>query len=314
MKKAFRFAISAALLATACLLMAFTAQGQTYGVVYKLVGGNRGANPYAGVTVDGKGKLYGSAYTGGENGEPSCRTDGCGVIYGLDNTGKEGVLYRFTNQTSGAHSSSVILDAAGNLYGTTDAGGGNNGGGRGTAYMLSPSGILTLLHEFVGGTSDGAQPAAGLVRDSSGNLYGTTDEGGGKGCGGLGCGTVFKLNSTGAETLLYSFTGGTDGGAGIGEVSGLVRDAQGNLYGETTFGGNLSCNSGDGCGVVFKVDTAGNETVIHSFAGGPTDGNEPSGGLFLDANANLYGVAGLGGDVSCDAPYGCGTVFRIDAG
>src|SRR2546421_545381 len=121
---------------------------------------------------------------------------------------------------------------------------------------------FTVLYSFTGST-DGALPIAGLVRDKAGNLYGTTNGGGTSGAG-----TVFKLDTTGTETVLHSFTGSTDGSF---PVAGLVRDKAGNLYGTTELGGT------SGAGTVFKLDTTGTETVLHSFTG--PDGAVPFAGL-----------------------------------
>ncbi len=133
--------------------------------------------------------------------------------------------------------------------------------------------------------TDGAFPSGGLVRDKAGNLYGTTPVGGAS-C----CGTVFKLDTTGKETVLYSFTG-PDGEL---PIAGLVRDKAGNLYGTTASGG------ASGFGTVFKLDTSGTETVLYSFTGS-TDGLEPFGGLVRDKAGNLYGTT-----------IGPGTVFKLD--
>ena len=160
----------------------------------------------------------------------------------------------------------------------------------------------SLLYSFTGGT-DGATPAAGLVQDAQGNLYGTAEFGGDPACTPSGCGTVFKLDTTGKETVLYHFTG--TGGDGANPVSDLVLDAQGNLYGTTEYGGNL------GYGTVFKLDTTGNETVLHSFNGVP-DGRQPEAGLVRDTQGNLYGTTYYGGSSKCYAPIGCGTVFKVD--
>src|SRR5260221_8834378 len=150
---------------------------------------------------------------------------------------------------------------------------------------------FTVLHSFKGGT-DGESPVGGVVRDAAGNLYGTTEYGGGVTCFFQdGCGTVFKLDTTGKETVLYSFTGGTDGAI---PFAGLIRDASGNLYGTTEYGGDLTCNSGVGCGTVFKVDTTGKETVVCSFTGG-ADGSDPDASVIRDAAGNLYGTTGYCG-------------------
>jgi uncharacterized repeat protein (TIGR03803 family) len=144
----------------------------------------------------------------------------------------------------------LAMDGAGNLYGTTWGGGAANAG---TAFRLDKTGE-TVLYSFSGG-ADGRGPGAGLVMDSAGNLYGTTINGGASGAG-----VVFKLDIKGAETVLYSFTGGADGAH---PYAGLIRDPEGNMYGTTFEGGAPGCGS-LGCGVVFKLDPAGTETVLPS--------------------------------------------------
>src|SRR5271157_2663432 len=165
-----------------------------------------------------------------------------------------------------------------------------------------------VLYTFTG-SPDGAVSDGGLVRDAQGNLYGTTYYGGNSACTGPfgnGCGTVFKVDTTGKETVLYSFTGGADGAI---PYAGLLRDAQGQLYGTTSQGGDLACNAPNGCGTVFTVDTTGKETVLYSFTGG-ADGASPTAGLLPDAQGNLYGTTSQGGDPACT--NGCGTVFKVD--
>ena len=200
------------------------------------------------------------------------------------------VLHTFTGTPDGANPMvGVVRDGAGNLYGTTLNGG---SAGFGTVYKLSPGGKETVLYSFKG-TPDGQNPyAGGLVRDSSGNLYGTTEVG-----GTASQGTVYRVDHLGNETLLYSFTGGTDGGI---PYAGVIRDSAGNLYGTTYFGGGTH-----NYGTVYKVDTAGNETLLRSFSGPPTDGKYSYGGLVRDAQGNLYGTNYEGGFV------GGGTVFKL---
>lgn len=165
----------------------------------------------------------------------------------------------------------------------------------------------TVLYAFTGG-ADGAEPLAGLVQDKEGNLYGTTYKDGdfsGVICTFLaGCGVVFKLDPVGNETLLYTFTGGTDGASPVG---GLILDDVGNLYGTTYFGGAEPCpESQYGCGVVFKLDPAGNERVLCTFTGG-ADGALPRGNLVRDKLGNLYGATERGGI----SPY-FGVIFKVD--
>ena len=169
-----------------------------------------------------------------------------------------------------------------------------------------------MLHTFEGASQgDGAAPAAPLVQDGLGNLYGTTSNGGDGQCnspfgGEPGCGTVFKIDTAGHETVLHRFIGGS----GDGELpSGLILDAQGNLYGTTTFGGRYQY------GTVFKVDPSGNETVLYNFRGfGAGDGASPEGGLTGDAQGNLFGTTVDGGNLNCSSiSPGCGTVFKLSA-
>ncbi|MGH6841232.1 MAG: choice-of-anchor tandem repeat GloVer-containing protein, partial [Methylocella sp.] len=157
--------------------------------------------------------------------------------------------------------------------------------------------VETVLYSFKGG-SDGAGPNGGLIADSKGNLYGTTRHGGASGNG-----TVFKLSPGGTETVLYTFTGGSDGALPSG---GLIADSSGNLYGVTASGGASS----DG-GVVFKLSPSGTETVLYSFKGG-SDGSNPYSGLIADSGGNLYGTTELGGapGSGCGG-FGCGTVFKL---
>ncbi len=187
----------------------------------------------------------------------------------------ESVLYAFTGSPDGqAPMGGLILDAAGNLYGTTQNGGTsaacaeNYGGTCGTIFKLAPDGTETTLYSFQGG-ADGALPQSVLVRDLAGNLYGTTLMGGTGVCyqggSGYGCGTVFRLDPAGQETILHTFSLTTSDGAL--PYAGLRRDKAGNLYGTTTYGGISTdpvgtCNAYGGCGTVFKIDPAGNETVL----------------------------------------------------
>jgi uncharacterized repeat protein (TIGR03803 family) len=161
----------------------------------------------------------------------------------------------------------------------------------------------TVLHSFAGPPTDGSNPfdSGSLVRGSAGNLYGTTTFGGASGKG-----VVFKVDPTGMETVLYSFTGGADGAS---PSAGLIRDKEGNLYGATAYGGDLSAFFGLGCGVVFKLDSSGNETVLYTFtcgADGLQDGSQPRAVLVRDKAGNLYGTTEAGGT------FGYGMVFKLD--
>jgi uncharacterized repeat protein (TIGR03803 family) len=269
-------------------------------VLYRFTGAPDGGWPYSRLVRDAAGNLYGTtAYAG----DSSC-SHGCGIVFKVDSTGKETVLYSFTGRPDGANPyAGLVRDAAGNLYGT--ALGGRRGFG--VVFNVDSTGKETVQYGFTG--SEGDDPLGGLFRDGAGNLYGTTVTGG-TGCAHYACGTVFKLSKTGKETVLYSFTGPPDG---ANPYSGLVRDAAGSVYG-TTVNGGTGTECGGSCGTVFKVDSAGKETVLHSFTGG-TDGAGPLAGVVLDAQGNLYGTTYYGGSGKCNdgVGVGCGTVFKVDS-
>jgi uncharacterized repeat protein (TIGR03803 family) len=257
-----------------------------------------GSYPIAGLVRDAAGNLYGTTFRGGAS--------NYGTVFKVAADGNETVLYSFTGYPAdGSYpSAGLVRDAKGDLYGTTAYGGsGNCDLGCGTVFKLDTAGEETVLYSFTGTGGDGVNPYAGLVRDPRGQLYGTTDLGGASGAG-----TVFKVANSGKETVLYSFTGGADGG---GPVYGyLVRDAAGNLYGTTAAGGSYACKGEYGCGVVYKLNTAGKETVLHTFTGTDGDGYFPVAGLLRDAKGNLYGTTAYGGSGNCYT--GCGTVFKLD--
>ena len=266
--------------------------GQGYTVLHRFRNGEDGRHPYSGLVRDAAGSLYGTTYTGG--------TSDFGTVFKLDASGKYDVLHTFTGGVNGPDAAfpiaGLIRDSAGNLYGTTSYGGTY---GFGTIFRLDPTGHYKALYHFAGGENgpDGAYPG-GMVRDADGNLYGTTRVGGTSGIG-----TIFKLDAAGKYQVLHSFTGDFSGPDGAYPSGSLIRDAGGNLYGTTLQGGMISR------GTVFKLDAAGTESVLYSFAGkffGPDDGESPY-GLIRDAAGNLYGTTSSGG-VSDR-----GTVFKLDA-
>lgn len=230
----------------------------------------------------------------------------------------ERVLHSF-HKGKGGHSpkQGVIFDAAGNLYGVTSYGGAHENAG--TVFELTPGAngewSETVLYNFCSATdcADGDGPFGGLIFDAKGNLYGTTVAGG---PGIAQEGTVFKLAPDGKgswiETVLHGFS--DDGKDGVQPYAGVVIDAQGNIYGTTTFGGS------GGSGTAFQLspnaDGTWTETVLHNFCSASkcTDGENPFGGLILDAAGNLYGTTFSGGDISCNALYGCGTIFELTPG
>jgi uncharacterized repeat protein (TIGR03803 family) len=200
-----------------------------------------GCQPVGALTRDKDGNLYGATEWGGAS--------KWGSVFKIDPRGIESVLYSFTNQADGGlPMGPLVLDAAGNLYGTANIGGGPM---YGVVFKLDKAGKETVLYTFKD-SPDGSQPAGGLVRDNVGNLYGATWFGGSyTQCdGSLGCGTLFEVDARGNESVLYNFSGKEDGAFPNGP---LIRDNAGAFYGSTSEGGNSSCWSfGGGCGVVFK--------------------------------------------------------------
>jgi hypothetical protein len=322
-------------------------------VLHTFTGGKDGAVPIGGVVLDSAGNLYGTTFFGGDKKPANCQLQsigfapGCGVVYKLSPTAhgpwEETILYTFTGGSDGAYpASGVILDSSGSVYGTAGAGGymfacNPGGGGCGVVFKLTPTGQgpwpESILYAFTG-RADGNQPLRGLTFDARGNLYGVTHEGGDPAvsCFGPdfpGCGVVFELTPTPSgpwnETVLYAFAGGVDGGT---PLSNVILDSGGNVYGTTTYGGDLTapnCPGGygydapPGCGVVFELTPAGQgpwpETVLYAFTGG-SDGAIPAGPLVFDTAGNLYGTTDDGGDLTtpnCQSTYlpGCGVVFEL---
>ena len=234
----------------------------------------------------------------------------------------EKVLYPFTGGNDGGRpAADLVMDKAGNLYGTTVTGGTGQAcsGGCGTVFKLTPLAggkwKESVLYNFQAG-ADGKNPYGGVTIDGKGNLFGTTVAGGAGGaCAGDGCGVVFMLTHSGnswKESVLYSFTGGRDG---AGPGGGLILDKNGYLYGTTPTGGKPNGCGGNGCGVVYQLVTVKGgqwkEQVLHTFSGGKDGATGSLGRLLFDKTGNLYGVAETGGDVTCNAPSGCGAVFKL---
>jgi uncharacterized repeat protein (TIGR03803 family) len=273
---------------TVCLLLG-TVQAQTFTVLRAFKGTPDGRGPN-GVILDSSGSSYGTTYSAGVRYK--------GIAFKISPEGKETILYNFLAGHGANPDSTLVQDANGALYGTTQRGGAYNGG---AVFRLDDKGRETVLYSFVGG-ADGAWPNV-VIRSADGTIYGTTENGGNTGCEfNWGCGTVFKLSPAGKKTTLYTFSGGTDGAYPGG---GLVQDSAGNLYGVTWGGGDVNCNNGYGCGTVFEVDTAGTETVLHTFIGG-NDGTWPV-GLTRDKEGNFYGATSGGGT------FNNGTVFKLHA-
>jgi len=274
--------------------------GYTESILYSFAGGNDGDTPEAGLIIDSAGNLFGTTVGGG--------TDSFGTVFELAPNGSggfiESVLYSFTNIANGGPEAGLVIDNVGNLYGTT-AGYSTGGATTGIVFKLAPNGsggyTESVLYAFTGG-SDGATSQAGLIMDSTGNLYGTTSGGGNSNCFN-GCGVVFKLAPDGSggytESTLYSFSSSNDGAVPQG---GLILEGAGNLYGTTAGGGS------SGNGTVFKLAPNGSggytESVLYIFKGSiAADGADPAASLVMDSAGNLYGTTTQGD--------GEGTVFKL---
>ncbi len=255
-------------------------------VLHAFTGNSDGAYPQA-LLRDAQGNFYGTTQFGGDASWPS----GDGVVYKIDTKGNFSVLHTFTGGADGGSAfGGLVQDSQGNLYGTANSGGANR---RGVVYKIDTSGNYSVLHDFAG-AADGSNPWAGLTPDGQGNFYGTTTQG-----GAFDAGAIYKITSSGALTLLYSFTGGAGGNIPYGA---MALDKKGNLYGTTSNGG------ADGFGLVFKLDTTGAFTVLHTFTGG-LDGAQPWAAVVLDKKGNLYGTTYLGGTIF--GQEGRGVVFKI---
>jgi uncharacterized repeat protein (TIGR03803 family) len=211
------------------------------------------------------------------------------------------VLFKYNGGPVGeAPNGDLLLDAEGNLYGTTRFGGAN---GDGTIFKLDPSGMETALFSF-SETSGGVFPMAGVIRDPDGTFYGVTAFGGDFSCENSGCGAVFKVDSNNVLTVLHTF----DNLDGANPQSRLVS-VNGELYGTTLYGGGTSCTvDNPGCGVIFKVSKNGAFSVVYRFTGG-LDGFNPN-GLTRDAAGNLYGTSQ--GSLDAQGQGNLGTVFKLD--
>jgi uncharacterized repeat protein (TIGR03803 family) len=271
-------------------------------VLYSFRAAPDGKEPQAAPLLGPDGALYGTTNEGG--------SAGYGTVFKLvkvNGTYRETFLYSFLGGNDGAYpSSSLVVDEAGNLYGTTFYGGGTGcfNLGCGTVFEIDPTGRETILYAF-GDVPDGENPNAGLIEDSAGNLYGTTTVG-----GAYNKGTVFMLNASGQETILHNFAGSPDGFA---PWAGLFRDAAGNLFGTTAGGGDKPAGCfGQGCGTVFEITSAGEETVLYSFYNWRDEGT-PHGGVVKDKVGNLYGttLSGANSSISCGFYGKCGTVFEL---
>jgi uncharacterized repeat protein (TIGR03803 family) len=265
---------------------AVTLPAQTFTSLYSF-DGTDGAFPLAGLVQGTNGQLYGTANTGGANGD--------GAVFSLTpSSGAFSVLHSFDGTDGESPSAELVLGANGIFYGSTYDGGAY---GVGTVFSMTASGALTTLHSFDG--TDGANPFAGLVQAANGKFYGTTAFGGASSdtCP-IGCGTVFSITENGTLTTLHSF----EGMDGYNPLAVLFQDADGIFYGTTSLGGSSdACPVG--CGTVFSITGSGALTMLHSFD--YTDGVQPVGGLVRGANGQFYGTTSGGG------ANDYGTIFSI---
>jgi uncharacterized repeat protein (TIGR03803 family) len=264
-----------------------TSESQTYKVIHNFTRiGDDGASPYGGLLLGPSGSLSGTTYAGGKF--------GAGNVYKLSPVGsfwKYRSLYSFSGGLDGdAPAFGTLAYYHDALYGTTEG-----GGYSGVAFKVAPSGTSwqeNVVHSFGHGT-DGNEPIGGVVFDKNGNLYGTTLLGGVSGNG-----TVYEVTNSGVERVIYSFTGGSDA---VSPASAVTLDAEGNVFGTTSFGG------ANGVGAIYELSHSSSgwtEKVLYSFQG-LNDGQNPLGGVILDKAGNIYGGTFDGG------ANGGGTVYEL---
>lgn len=276
------------------------ASSSGYQQLYAFKGDPDGASPLAGLVAI-KGKLYGTTLNGSKNYcGGSCNNGcylGCGTVFSV-NGGKEHVVYNFRGNLNSAEDGSwpfaPVTNVKGVMYGVASSNGANSAG---MVFRVTRGGKETNLYSFKGG-ADAQGPEGGLIFDA-GKLYGTSVYGGGTGCGGAGCGTVFEISTTGAEHVIYSFKGGTDGERDYSNVIAF----HGKLYGTTLFGGS-GCGS-QGCGTVYELKKSGKKKILHTF-GGASDGAYPNG--LIAVKGVLYGTTEGGGSKNS------GVIFSITKG
>jgi uncharacterized repeat protein (TIGR03803 family) len=272
----------------------------TESVLHIFAGGpTDGAAPRAALIMDSVGNLYGTTSLGGQ---PGITGVAFGTVFKISTDSTESIVHSFGSATyvdGGTPYASLIMDSAGNFYGTTEDGTGDTNT-FGSVFKISADGTESIVHTFTG--LDGGEPVAGLIMDSAGNLYGTTTNGGDASV--VNSGEVFKINSAGTLSVLHYFLGAITNGIPDGGYprAGLIMDRKGNLYGTTSSGGATDAS----VGTVFKISATGTFTILHSFTGAPTDGNNPIAGLIMDSAGNLYGTTGVGG------ANDQGVVFKLD--
>ncbi len=310
--------------------------GYTEHVLYAFKGPPDGAEPLGNLYLDKSGTLYGTTNSGGAS--TACADSigvvGCGTVFKLVPAGSgysEKVLYSFQGGAGGKFpKDTLIADAKGALYGTTQYGGGTSGcfeisvadTSCGTAFKLLPSGAERFLYRFQGGANDGGNPRAALLDGKGGGdrrprpLFGVTQFGGSTtACNSLGCGTaeLVPAKSGYAERIIHNLSTTPGDGHNLSDQNGLIADASGNLFGTTVQGGkggSTKC----GCGTVFELTPSGSggytETLLHSFEGAP-EGWDVRASLTADASGTPYGVTAVGGSKESRCRDRCGVVFKV---
>ena len=316
------------LLLALALSFAVHAQAQSYTVLHSFTGGQDGASPVAGLTMDRAGNLYGTTPTGGYMGGVCAAFGGCGTVFRLSQENGSWIftpLYEFQGDLDGqGPQAAVTIGPDGAVYGTTEFGGADAcslGYACGTVFKLTPPPSAchaalcpwteSILYRFPGAPSGIGTPIGGLIFDEAGNIYGTAFVGGLGVCA-QACGVVYELVPDGSEWKLiplYEFAGGLDGGS---PASTLLRDQQGNLYGTASSAGRWQM------GTAFELVRSGQSWIfklLYTFTG-EGDGGVPTSGLAMDAAGNLYGDTPLGGVnnggvVFQLAPAGTGWTYSV---
>ncbi len=256
--------------------------------------GSDGFFPEGTLVQASDGNFYGTTMAEGAHGS--------GTIFRITSNGTLATIYNFCSlgacADGGTPFDGLVQGSDGELYGTTSSGGANFL--YGTVFKITLNGALTTLHSF--NSTDGSAPYAKLVQATDGNFYGTTSSGGTSQACTFGCGTIFKITPNGAFTSLHNFS--FMDGSYI--IAGLIQASDGNLYGTAGYGGSTQ-NCGKGCGTIFSITLGGTLTTLHNFAGFPTDGSLPVGGLLQASNGTFYGTAEAGGSTGDGAVYSLST-------
>ena len=261
-----------------------------------------GTEPQSSLVQTSDGTFYGTTIGGGANNN--------GTVFKFTATGGLTTLYNFCSKTGCTDGSfpfiGLTLAKDGNFYGTTAEGGNHNSttcplDGCGSVFRITPSGRLTTLYRFCATSTcnDGAVPQALLAQGKDGNLYGTTDNGGTEHSG-----TIYKITLKGKLTTMHNFCESGICNDGAIPYAGVIQGANGDFYGTAYLGGT------GGWGTAYQITHAGTLTVLHNFDG-KADGSYLAASLLQASNGSLFGGTEGGGNDACDAPTGCGVIFRI---